>query len=356
MYITFTDKNFNNISNPIDTFYSVIWSNKWSEAGSCQLILPIKHFAAANAAVFVYNSDRNNFMIIEDIETDGKSAIVSGVSLETMLEWRVLTGPTYYSNQTIESAVRGLLQLFATGSAFPEYAFINTPLLFAASKGLTPKADMYYKVGMNLADMVRQVYTPQGWSYRLVRSGSNVVFDTLVSLDRTSGQSINNRAVFASSKGDISSYSYNKNSKDYKNYAFLRTVWGYDSATQTANGVATRYFNAAVAGEERRIVYFDGTENYTTAQMDILCADKLKKYPQIVSLTLDVSPACSLVYGVDYNLGDVCDIVISEIGLTATARCTAVDFVYEKGSRRIIPQFGEYKISSRNYIKREAGK
>jgi hypothetical protein len=356
MYVTFCDKTFTNLSSPIDVFESLIWTERWLEPGHFQVILPVGQFGAAHESTFIYNSDRENYMIVEDVETDGKRVTVTGSSLETLLEWRVLTGPTYYANSTIETTIRGIINLFATGAAMADYAFVNTPLVFDAAKNLTPKADMFFKPGTTLADMIQAVYGPRGWSYRLYRAGANVVFDTVVGKDRTSEQSVNQRAIFNSSKGDISSYSYNKNSKDYRNYALLRTVWGYDAETGTANGVATRSYNAAISGEERKLIYFEGTENYNTTQMDTLCADELKKYQQTESFSVDISPSCSLAYEADYTLGDVCDIAITEIGLIASARCTSVDFVYEKNAKRIIPSFGDYKLSPRQYIKREAGK
>jgi len=356
MHIVFCDKKFKVASRPIDNYHSLIWTEKWLEPGSFQVVLPVEHFGAAHEATFIYNSDRENYMIVEDVETDGKQVTVTGSSLETLLEWRVLTGPTYYPNSTIETTIRGSINLFATGAAMADYAFVNTPLVFAAKKNLTPKADMFFKPGTTLADMIRTVYGPQGWSYRLYRAGENVVFDTVVGKDRTSEQSVNQRAIFNSLKGDISSYSYNKNSKDYRNYALLRTVWGYDAATGTANGAAMRSYNAAISGEERKLIYFEGTENYNSTQMDTLCKDELKKYQQTESFSVDISPSCSLAYETDYTLGDVCDIVITETGLIASARCTSVDFVYENGAKRTIPSFGDYKLSPRQYIKREAGK
>lgn len=359
MYITFCGATFNTISSPIDTFESLIWTQRWYEPGAFKIVMPTSHFTEADAAVFIYNSDVADYMLIDDVQIDSESntLIVTGSSLESMFDSRPMHSPTYYSAH-IEDTARNYVWLFATGDVIASNAFINTPITLATAKNYTDSASAQTAIGVLLSDAIQRIYKPLGWTYTLKRSPgtANLIFDTAVGLDRRSAQSVNQRAMFMSSKGDIASYFYSKNKKDYRNYVFMRTAWPYSSAGSIADGVSTREYNAVVTGDERRIVFLEGNVNYSTAAMDALCKAELTKYPVVENATGEISPGCSLIYGTDYSLGDYCDFIISDIGLSFSAQVTAVDFVYEKGAKRIVPIWGEEKLNPRRFIKREAGK
>lgn len=359
MYITFCGATFYTISSPIDTFESLIWTQRWYEAGSFQISMPAKYFAIADAATFIFNSDRDSYMVIEDIQLDSEKdiLIISGRSLESMMEWRFCFD-NYGPNQLIESEARGFVSLYASALVIADFAFVNTPITLAPAHGYTQRDNIYFKVGTTISDAIFVAYSRHGWSYTLKRKSgtTNLEFDTVVGLDRRSTQSANARAIFSTTAGDIGNYSYNKSKKDIRNYAYLRTVWGYDSATGTANGSATRGYNQAAAGEEKRVIFFEGNENYATDKMDLLCKNELLKYPAIEAISCSISPTSKLIYGTDYSLGDYCDVAITELGMTLSAQVTAVDFVYEKGTKFIVPTLGREKLNPQKYIKREAGK
>lgn len=358
MYITFYDSQFGAISSPIDTFESLIWTERWYEPGSFRLALPASHFLQANDAAFVYNRDVQNYMIIDEIEVDSDAKImtITGSSLESLFDWRVMYNPTYYTAH-VEDTARAYVTIFATNSVMPTLAFVNTPITLAAAKNYTESANIQTKAGILLSDAIRYIYKPLGWTYTLKRgAGAGLIFNTVKGLDRSGIQTTNQRAMFFSSKGDIENVVYTKNKKDYHNYVFMRTTWNYDKSTETANGTRSREYNGALSGEERRFIYLTGEADYTTIQMDSLCKTELLKYPVSENITGEISPNCSLVYGTDYALGDWCDVVINETRLAYNAQITAVDRVYEKGNKKIIPVFGEEKLNPRRFIKREAGK
>lgn len=360
MHLIFCDETFGIISNPIDDFESLVWTQRWYDPGSFTLILKNTHFSVANAAAFIYNFDLDDYMIVEEVEIDSESNMltVKGSSLEAMFDWRTFTYPTYYTGQNVEIMVRGNIDFLTTNIVSAEFAFVQTPIIKSASHNYTQTGDMYIKAGTLLSDAIRFIYKPYGWTYTLKKEygTSNIIFDTVVGKDRRSTQSVNGRAMFATTTEDISSWSYSRNKKDYKNFAVLNTVWAYDSATETANGSNTNNYDASVGSEENRFAFLTGDTDYTAEQMDALCVSELLKYPIAETAHGDISPLCRLVYGANYKLGDICDFVVNEIGLMFSARITAVDFVYEKSAKRIIPIFGEEKLNPRKFIKREAGK
>lgn len=356
MYITFCGATFNTISSPIDAFESLIWTQRWYEAGSFQVVLPISYFPVVQNAVFIYNSDQKNYMVIDDIDIDSEknALIVSGSSLESMMEWRALTTAFNWPDQNVESSARSLVNFMCTSAFMASFAFANTPITFAASHSYATRADIYLPEGLLLSDGLRLMYEPLGWAYTIKRySTSNIRFDTVIGKDRRSTQSVNPRATFSTTAGDIASYRYNKNKKDYRNFAFMIAVWGYTPSAP--EGVATHSTDLSGA-DETKMVYLQETKSFTTDHMEILNKNELSKYPIIEAISCKISPASKLIYGTDYSIGDYCDVAIRDINMTLSAQVTAVDFVYEKGAKFIVPTLGREKLNPQKYIKREAGK
>lgn len=358
MHIIFCDEYFAPISSPADTFESLIWTYRWYIPGTFSIVMPEAYFTYAEVAEYIYNSDTQDYMIIDEyaIDSETNKLVVTGSSLESMLDWRPFPYDTFYPSQNIEAVIRNNVSFLTTDAVIADYAFTVVPIFLVSPHGYSDIGDIYIKTGWLLSDAIRYAYKPLGWAYTLKYDSGAIVFDTVVGLDRRSTQTVNQRAVFSTTIGDISTYHYSKNRKDHKNSAFLKTIWGYDSGTSTANGSNANVYNAAAAGEECRFAYLTGDTDYTAAQMDVLCAEEVLKYPVAENATGEISPNCTMIYGTDYSLGDICDFVINELGLIYSARITAVDFVYEKGAKRIIPIFGEEKLNPRRFIKREAGK
>lgn len=360
MHLVFYGPTFTKLTNPIDVFDSLVWTERWYDSGSFTLILPVDRYAEAKDAVFIYNSDTESYMLIEELDYDvaAKKLMITGRSLEAMFDWRILITPAYTAKK-VEDIARSYVYHSATGASVASCAFDNTPVVRATAKGYTETATVPAMTGPALSDKIRSLFRPLGWRYTLKRNpgvASGLLYDIEKPIDRTSTQSVNQRAVFHSAKGDIISYRYSKNTKDYRNYAYMKSEWPYKSAGSVPDGIEFNLYDASLTGEERKFLFVTGKEDFTDDEMDSICIDALGKYPVCENVTAEISPACSLVYGINYSLGDWCDVVINEIGLAYSAQITAVDFVYENGAKRIVPIFGEEATNIRKYIKREAGR
>lgn len=355
MHLLLCDKTFGIVSQPIDNFQSVIWTQRWYDAGECKAVLPATYFDTAVSAAFLYNSDLADYMLIENVEVDSatETLTVSGVSLESMFDWRPMWPILSTTADSVEDTARYYVNRHATGASFAYCAFVNTPVILGSDHAYTETVTVRTVPGVLLSDAIRFLYKPLGWAYTLKRQSgtANLIFDTVKGLDRRSTQSINPKAIFMTTKDDISSYRYSINNKDYRNYVYLITSW-----TTGTPGTTHRQYDESIAGDERKIIYWRGDQDYTTAELDTIGRNELTKYPVSENISGEISPGCLLVYGTDYSLGDYCDVVINEIGLTYSAQITAVDTVYELGTKKVYPTFGEEKFNLRKVIKREAGR
>lgn len=70
----------------------------------------------------------------------------------------------------------------------------------------------------------------------------------------------------------------------------------------------------------------------------------------------EIDTVSGLQYGVNYGLGDICDVALNSVGLTWKARITEVEFIYEAGALQITPRFGDDFMTLREIIKREVNR
>lgn len=108
------DTNFNTLTF-IDEYISLIWNERYNEAGDFELILPksspvIPYMAMNN---YLWSDDSNKLMIIENYKTQsdilsGDEILYSGRSLESILDRRIVWQQTTVSGK-VQDVIRKLL-------------------------------------------------------------------------------------------------------------------------------------------------------------------------------------------------------------------------------------------------------
>lgn len=167
--------------------------------------------------------------------------------------------------------------------------------------------------------------------------------------------------MFSSSFGNLLTTDYSYDAEDYYNYIY---VVGEDKddneviveVDQVPEGEARReyYHEARDAKQEykdengRKISLSEKDFKAVLRQKGIEKLTELN-YKECVDAEVDTGV---LRYGVDFDLGDICEIVNRDIGLIWTARITTIDEVYEADRLRVVPRFGD-KINLIHVLKRE---
>ena len=82
--------------------------------------------------------------------------------------------------------------------------------------------------------------------------------------------------------------------------------------------------------------------------------EKLAEYEVLEVANSDVDPNANLVYGVDFDLGDLCTYRYTDINIECTKRITEIQEVFEGSKRTLSVVFGaEGATSITKLIKRE---
>ena len=343
MELLFLNDSFDLMSAPIDRYHSLQWEENYYDEGKFELHLAPDYISTVLAAEYIYNNEADEAMQIIDVraDDDGKRSLqISGVSLESLLKLRVMDEAKTYTG-TVEQIARQAVTDFAiTGDkAIPR-------LELGELNGYTDTAIATNKVGAELYEWLRELLKPYEMSFRIHYDyeQNRMTFTVYRGLDRTQEQDTNTWAIFSTSFENLSQFSYARNRKDYRNYAIV----------MTNNG--TRVDVDQTNGEPKRELFVSASDDLDTEAMTQLGVSALAEYAMVETIGGEVQGNANLVYGVNYALGDRCNIEDSDLGVSASARLTQMMTVVENGATRRIPAFGEQYLSLRQYIAREVGK
>lgn len=354
MNLIFLDIDFTVISPPIDDYRSCVFTPCYYTAGKFSAVLGCDKYKYIKNAAYIYNDETGETGIIEIIEyTD--SLTVSGRFLEALFDNRVINNILNLSGN-IEDVVYTLV----TRYVLTEPRIISG-LLLGDTVGFSEIIDVQPKAGETLSGAIRSILTPAGISYvcKYDYINNNIKFQLYKGLDRTQAQIDNAWAVFSTDYENLISSAYRKSSTDFKNYAYV-------VADDEAYGKVVVEINNIKDGDIRREIYIDASsikskdENESIMSLEAYKAALtvygkaiLSEHALVETVEGEVDDNGNLKYRRNYSIGDLCDIVLTDLNLVWTARITELDEVYERGSVKYIPRFGDGSLTLREFIRRE---
>lgn len=362
MRILILDDDFNTIGS-ISLFLSLIWCPRYAKLGYFELHCPTSYFSILRSGKYVYRNDRDNLGVIDDIQyaqTDAgeKTCYVKGNFAETLLADKVIS-KTATVTGNLEIAMRKMVTDFAISPANGEPI---PNLILGELSGLADTVDTQV-TGDNLSEWLYDVGNAAEISHRIRYDYLNnqLIFEVWKGKDRTDSQTENSWAIFSNSFCNIKSVQYEKNTSSYKNYAYVA------GEGEGADRVIVEVDTRASPDEMRREIWVDARDlqkqdsdgnTMTDAQYKVLLTsrgkEKLKEYPIVETVNSDIDAQANLVYREDFDYGDLCSYINTEIGVETEKRITEIMEVYEGGSEKISVTFGTDEIETvEQLIKRE---
>ncbi|MHB1151367.1 MAG: siphovirus ReqiPepy6 Gp37-like family protein [Eubacteriales bacterium] len=355
MDVIFLNQNFEAVSAPIDDYSSCVFTPSYYSAGSFFIVLGRdKHRYVKNAS-YIYNSETG---VVGTIETISYKDVltVSGKLLEAILDSRVINDVINFSGE-IEAVSRALVTKYALTA--PR---IISKLSLGDITGFTSVVDIQPKLGDTLSLALRSILTPYEMSYACTYDYFNdeIKFKLYKGLDRTQAQNINTWAIFSADYENLIGSEYKRDITDFKNYVYIiaendRT---YGRVSVEINNITPGDIRRELLVNASSIKSKDDAGNTLSYQAFISALTaygqtELKKHSLVETVEGEVNGAGNLKYRRDYDIGDLCDIVIAELGLVWSARITEIDEVYERGAVKYIPRFGDGSLTLREFIRRE---
>lgn len=330
----------------IDTYESLIWTDRYYGYGDFELYLPFN----SNIINTIYQdyylqiNDSNATMIVESIKitTDSESGnhiIITGRSLESILERRVIW-PQITVKGTIYQAMKTFINdaiINPTKTKFKQDTYIKRKIdNFIFEDCLDPEilsiklepteftGDVLYDVILDWCqsnEIGFDVILYENYEYNGELLHNQFVFRLYKGLDRTYEQSENRLIVFSPDYDNIISTDYTDDTSPWRNYAI---VAGEGESTQREVVI---YGDLNSSGLGHRELYVDARDiqsaeleqmSYKEA-LELRGAEKLNECLKTIEFFGEVDAKRQFIYGIDFGMGDIVEIT-NEYGIQGAAR------------------------------------
>lgn len=368
------DKNYDGIA-MIDTFTSAIWTVRYDEAGDFEIYTPVRldYIQAMQIGNYLWNRDSDRLMVIEtvEIETDaeeGPQLIVTGRSLESILDRRIVTSSQNFSGN-LQSVLFAIIQneVISSGGTrrIPGFS-----LKTSSDSRITSISISELSIrGENVYDVVCSLCQANKVGWRILPKGAGgFEFELYVGVDRSYAQSVNPYVTFSPSFENLLNSNYIKSFKSYKNsiYAvgtYQKEVilqnkykddngeWVVEEQTtyEEAEVVTWQYSETATpSGLARREMFIDnggindGEQGGEYATWNAVNKEKaiaeLGEYQTTTAFEGELEATRQYIYREDFNIGDIVQ-VENEFGITGTVYISEIVFSQDANGITITPTF-----------------
>ena len=368
------DKNYDGIA-MIDTFTSAIWTVRYDEAGDFEIYTPVRldYIQAMQIGNYLWNRDSDRLMVIETVEIetdaeDGPQLIVTGRSLESILDRRIVTSSQNFSGN-LQSVLFAIIQNEVISSdetrqipGFSLKANSDSRITSISISELSIRGENVYDVVCSLCQANKV-----GW--RILPKGTGgFEFELYVGTDRSYAQSVNPYVTFSPSFENLLNSNYIKSFKSYKNsiYAvgtYQKEVilqnkykddngeWVVEEQTtyEEAEVVTWQYSETATpSGLARREMFIDnggvndGEQGGEYATWNAVNKEKaiaeLGEHQTTTAFEGELEATRQYIYGEDFNIGDIVQ-VENEFGITGTVYISEIVFSQDVNGITITPTF-----------------
>ncbi len=347
----------------IKVFNTLLWYRRYYSPGIFEFHVPAKYFDLLNTGKYLYRNDRTELGVIREVNfTRGNKgeqrAYCKGYFAEHLLNNNVIH-PTFNRTGTPEVLARGVIRQYIINPADATRKIQNIRLGQLQGYGTSITLQ---NTGDNVGERLYDMLKTQEMSQRLVFDylENTLTYEVWKGLDRRDTQTENSWAVFSDSFRNIKNAQYDRDESDYKNVAYV---------AGEGEGTARKVVEVDIRqspDEERRELWVDARDlqqhsdnaNYTDAQYhDLLFQrglEKLADYDAIEKIDSDVDPNANLIYGTDFDLGDLCTYRYSDVNIECSKRITEIQEVLEGSKRTLSVIFGnDSAVDFKKIIRKE---
>jgi hypothetical protein len=301
----------------VETFSSFIWTDRYNEYGDFELRISADDPSAKALRIdrYLQNRDSDHVMIIETIEVDadaeeGRYLIVSGRSLESILERRIVWGLKVLDGN-FQTGIKTLINENIISPSNSARKISNFVFEDSSDSAITELSLRAQYTGDNLYDIIHTICEEQGLGFQVTLTDSKqFLFKLYSGKDRSYSQTKNPYVVFSPKFDNLISGNYIESKAAWKN---VTLVGGEGEGTE-------RRYTAVgnISGLKRREMFTDArdisstTEDGQTISSDEYISllrqrgkEKLSETIDVMSFEGEAEMTQMFQYGVDFFNGDV---------------------------------------------------
>ena len=319
----------------VRVFNTLLWYRRYYSPGIFELHVPAEYFDLINSGQYLYRNDRTELGVIREVnfmrgEKSEKTAYCKGYFAEHLLNNNVIH-PTFNRTGTPEKLAHFVMNQYVINPADTDRKIPHIQL-GALRGGGSPIT--LQNTGDHVGDRLYDTLKTQEMSQRLVFNylENTLTYEVWKGLDRRDTQTGNSWAIFSDSFRNIRNAQYDRDESDCKNVAYV-----------AGEGEGELWVDA------RDLQQHSDNVSYTDAQYrDLLFQrglEKLADYAVIEKVDSDVDPSANLVYGTDFDLGDLCTYRYSDVNIECSKRITEIQEVIEGSKRTLSVIFGNDTVT-----------
>ncbi|MDO5329002.1 MAG: hypothetical protein Q4E88_02725 [Coriobacteriia bacterium] len=323
------------------------WKRRYYDYGEFEVQLRWADYDPDMA--YIWNTKTNEVAIIDKFnpknEGHGDFVYLSGYFCESWLSYGVVVDHGTVPVNVI-TACRTMVTNRIINNSLRLPATIEIGNLKSHSSNIDAYPDDESEVGLLCKKLLTSIEYAQ--KLRFDYSTKKFYYDIVQGIDRSVEGA--NHCVFSERLKNINDLDYSYDQSDYKNYADIKISRG-------GNPERFDYTNVDISknNEPIRKIKFEVSDTKSATDHDARVAARQKASLELLNHKIvenaNFEPATnSYEYMVDYDLGDIVQIVIAGIEVSISLRIIGIDEVHKKHTREIKLQFGDMK--KLNYRKR----
>lgn len=335
------DSDFNLVMEGIP-YDNLQWSRKYYEAGDFEMQLPLSVYDPSWA--YIGSPQRSELGMVQRVystENDPDKVLIGGFFAEKMLDEKVCYPRYIGDSQKTETAVRAIFERYREDIPV-SLATANSPLL-----GDRTQSDFSDD---SLGEKLYSILESRELSYRVAYdfAANTLRFGVWQGTDRTQSQNENSRQVFSLEFGNLAGRSVDFDESDWKNYAVIPC----DGREGDNVEQRTLYIDLSNGVRKRKIVVDMRASHPEEGQAsaDFEAAVKQEAMERLLSYAkiedVDISVLGDQGYMADYDLGDKCDVVLSDLGIEMESRIIEVYEVFKADGHEVTVGLGNKRISN----------
>lgn len=322
----------------VESFEYLRWTRRYSACGSFELkaIATPENLALLTLGHYLWKSNDEEAGIIEHAElsqTDKEIIVVSGRFATSFLARRIIWG-----TETLNGNLSACIQTLLNNHIFAP-ADVNRKINFLTFASSPVSASINTQIShRNLMDAVCGLCDTANIGIKTVFSPAEKNF-TINLYEGTASQ-----AVFSREYENLTEQTYIQNDADYADTALI----GGEGEG------AERTFVSIIGdtGEQRREVFVDAKdlrqEDFGSGYEDALVfrgQSRLSELAKVQSFDAAVNPHGNLKYKVDFDLGQMVQVISKKWGVTLAARITEIEESYDREGQSLNIVFGKGVLS-----------
>lgn len=320
----------------IDTFESFIWTDRYAECGEFEIVTScnLRELALYQQDYYIWSESSEHLMIIEDIEIssdveDGSKLTITGRSLESILERRIIWGQTILTGN-LQNGIKTLLNNNVINCSDADRRIPNFIFEDSDDPYITELTIDAQYANENLYDTIKDLCADAKIGFSVTINDSyQFVFKLYFGEDRSYDQEDNDYVIFSHRFENIINSNYMNSKKTLKNVCLVGGEGEGSDKKYATVGSGT--------GMERRELFVEASDISSkngeteipaatyTAQLQQRGKEELAANKLTRNFEGEVEPNMSFTYGVDYFVGDIVQ-VENEYGVSYRSRIT--EFVH----------------------------